>query len=178
MLALLVPMPVHAASDADAWMSARQVQQSHSTAIGEAALGLADGGSAREVHDLRRVVAGAVRAIDALEVHDCFRVWWSYVRSSYVLFDQALVGVETNDAAHAQAAVSASRYLTAMAAATGVDCPRDESMAMDESSLGPRGGHPLANEVRFAAGYKAEAKAAKAASGPGRPETPANGKTE
>ena len=152
LLAVLVPIPTHAASGADAWLSARQVHLSHSSAIGEAAAGLADGGSAREFNDLRRVVAGAVRAFDDLEVHECFRVWWSYVRSSYILFDQALVGAEANDVAQTQAAVSASRYLTAMAAATTVDCPRNDATEGNDRRLGPRGGLPLATAIDLVLG--------------------------
>jgi hypothetical protein len=146
-LAVLVPTPASAANSADAWMSARQVHVTHAMAIGEAATGMSDGGSAREIRQLRRVVAAAVRAIDGLEVHACFRVWWSYVRSSYVLYDQALAGVESNDVARTQSGVMASRYMGALAAATQVDCPRDEAVLPGGTGLDPRDGLPLVNAM-------------------------------
>lgn len=128
-------------------MSARQVYVTNATAIGEAAVGLSAGGSPREVRQLRHTVATAVHAIDGLEVHACFRVWWSYVRSSYVLLDQALVGMEANDVAHAQSAATASRYMTAMATATPVECPRDDAILPSGSGLGPRDDLPLVTAI-------------------------------
>ncbi len=122
---LITPAGVSASTSADDWLSARMVHRTHATAIGEAAQRLADGTTEREVRDLRRVVARAVLAIDRLEVHACYQVWWSYVRSSFVLFDQALIGLEANDLARVNSAVQASRFLATMAAATTVDCPRD-----------------------------------------------------
>jgi hypothetical protein len=123
------------------------VHQTHSDAIGEAARSLADGGSEREVRELRILVATAVRAIDRVEVHACFQVWWSYVRSSYVLFDQALVGLETNDLARVQSAASASRYLSALAASVEVECPRDEVPAGSGVRPGSRDRLPLADVI-------------------------------
>jgi len=128
LLALLIPTPAVAESSADAWMSARQTHVSNATAIGAAAAGLADGTSPREVRRLRSTVRRAVRSIDALDVRACFRVWWSYVRSSYVMFDRALVAVERNDLPQVQSAITASRFMSAMAASTSVDCPRDDSL--------------------------------------------------
>lgn len=133
-------------------MSAQLVHRTHSTTIGLAAQGLTDGGSARELRELRGLVATAVVAIDRLEVHACFRVWWSYVRSSYVLFDQALVGVETNDLARVQSATAASRYLSAMAESVDVECPWDESGLTAGFNLGPRDPLPLADALDLSTG--------------------------
>ena len=56
-------------------------------------------------------------------MHDCFRVWWSYVRTSYMLLDEALAGMERGDLGQVQVAVTSSRYLAAQAHSTIVDCP-------------------------------------------------------
>jgi hypothetical protein len=148
----IVPVPVAGSTSADAWMAAQVVHRTHSTAIGVAAQDLADGGSARDLRELRQLVTTAVAAIDRLEVHGCFRVWWSYVRSSYVLFDQALVGIESSDLAQVQSATAASRYLSAMAAAVPVDCPRDQSVLGAELDLGSRDPLPLADALDLATG--------------------------
>ncbi len=137
---VLAPASLTASTSADDWISARMVHRTHALAIGEAAQRLADGTTEREVRDLRRVVARAVRAIDRLEVHACYQVWWSYVRSSFVLFDQALVGLESGDPARTQSSVQASRFLATMAAATSVDCPRDAGSA---TALQPSPSQPI-----------------------------------
>jgi hypothetical protein len=114
---------VRAASESEAWLSARQAWITQSTAIDAAAKLLVEGGKEDAVGRLRRAVADAIDELDALEVHDCFRVWWSYVRTSYLLFDQALIGMQQGDLGQVQIAVSSSRYLAAQARATVVDCP-------------------------------------------------------
>ena len=148
MLAALVPVPARAASDADAWRTARLLHVAQSAAIGVALEDLADGGSPEEVRELRRVVAAAVAAFDTLEVHECFRVWWSYVRTSYVLYDLALTGVEAEDVGRVQAATASSVYLAAMAAATPVDCLDEREFWSATAPLAPGGGHPLAIRLR------------------------------
>jgi len=148
---VMVPIPVAASTSADAWMSARMAHQTHSTAIGIAAQSLADGSSPREVRELRGVVATAVRAIDRLEVHACFQVWWSYVRSSYVLFDQVLVGLEANDPVRVQSAAAASRYLSTMAASIRVDCPQHRAFTAGPG-LGSRDPLPLADALDLPTG--------------------------
>lgn len=147
----LVPWPVAGSSSADAWLSAQMVHRTHSSTIGEATRDLADGGSEREVRELRILVATAVRDIDRLEVHACFQVWWSYVRSSYVLFDQALAGLESNDLARVQSASSASRYLSALAASVEVECPRGEAPAAGRVQPGSRERLPLADDIEVVA---------------------------
>lgn len=147
LLGASMPGTVLGANGSDAWQSARQVFEIQSVAIGQATLALADGGTDGEIRSLRRVVAAAVRELDALEVHDCFRVWWSYVRSSYVLFDQALVGAEANDVAHVQSALAASRYLAAMAQATAVDCETDTGPSLPATKSRSRDDLPLADAV-------------------------------
>ncbi|HEY8094361.1 MAG TPA: hypothetical protein VID93_11275 [Acidimicrobiales bacterium] len=142
MLPALWALPVQASSDSDAWLSAREVQMTHATAIGAAAKDLADGADEPELAELRLLVASAVVAFDGLEVRDCFRVWWSYVRTSYVLYDQALAGLEAHDGMRVQAATAASMYLTTMAANTAVDCPRTESGLASRSESVPSGGLP------------------------------------
>lgn len=144
--ALLIPPTGTAASaSADDWLSAQMVHRTHALAIGEATQRLADGSTEREVRNLRRVVARAVRAIDRIEVHACYQVWWSYVRSSFVLFDQALVGLEAEDLAQVQSAVQSSQFLATMAAATTVDCPRDGTATVSGQGLGPRDPLPFAH---------------------------------
>ena len=139
---LFAPASLAASTSADDWLSAQMVHRTHALAIGEAAQRLSDGTTEREVRHLRRVVARAVWAIDRLEVHACYQVWWSYVRSSFVLFDQALVGLEAADPARVQSAVQASRFLATLAAATTVDCPRGDGSATTEQ-LVPSGSLPL-----------------------------------
>jgi hypothetical protein len=117
------PGPAHAVSESEAWLSARQAWIARSAAIGDAARDLAEHGTEDDVRDLRRAVAVAIHEFDDLEVHDCFRVWWSYVRTSFLLFDQALVGMQAGDLGRVQMAVMSSRYLAAQARATVVDCP-------------------------------------------------------
>ena len=82
--------------------------------------------------------------MDALEVHECFRVWWSYARTSYIMFDVAVMGVEASDLGRAQSATAASLFLASMADSIDVDCPRDEPAL----GIGPRlhrgGGSSLA----------------------------------
>jgi hypothetical protein len=140
----ILPASVSASTGAEAWLSAQLVHRTHSTAIGEAAQGLADGGSEREIRELRVLVAHAVLAIDRLEVHACFQVWWSYVRSSYVLYDQALIGLETDNLAQVQSAAAASRYLSALAANVKVECPWDQPGPAAGPGLGSRDPLPLA----------------------------------
>jgi hypothetical protein len=123
LLTIVAPGVGRAASESEAWLSARQVWMTGSTAIGDAAKVLGDGGSPDEMRDLRRAVADAIQELDALEVHDCFRVWWSYVRTSYLLFDQALAGMERGDLGLVQIATASSRFLAAQAKLTVVDCP-------------------------------------------------------
>jgi hypothetical protein len=82
-----------------------------------------------------------------MEVHACFRAWWSYVRSGYVLFDQALIGVQANNVGHVQAAMASSQYLSLMAASMMVDRASDESLPRTRSRLGPRGGYPFAHPI-------------------------------
>jgi hypothetical protein len=151
-LTVLMPATVHGSSGPDAWRSARDVVLSQSVEIGRAARALAESGTASEVRSLRRAIGSAVRELDALEVHDCFRVWWSYVRSSYVLYDQALAGVEANDLAHVQAAMIASRYLASMAKATQVDCGAEIGPTPSRTGASPREGLPLAGAVPTFAG--------------------------
>lgn len=127
-LGVLVPQPVTATSSADAWMSAQHLHSTRSTAIGRVAEDLSDGGGAREIRMLRAMIGSAVAALDALEVHDCFRVWWSYVRTSYVMLDVALMGMMVGDMAGAQRATTTSAFLSRMAEMTPVDCPRDGSV--------------------------------------------------
>ena len=141
-LAVLVPLPASAASDLDAWRSARQVHLAQSAALVVAAQDLVDAGGAGEVRELRQVLSEAVAALDALEVHECFRVWWSYVRTSYVLYDQALIGVEAADIGRVQIATASSTYLAALAAATPVDCTGDRG-AISSSPSSPAWGGSL-----------------------------------
>lgn len=153
-LAALVttPLPAAALSNAEAWMAARLVHHSHSTAIVAAASELVEGGSMEEIRDLRVRIASAVIALDRLEVHACFQEWWSYVRSSYVLLDQALVGLERNDYAHVQSAATASRYLSALATNVHVECPWDEDAALAGPRLGSGDPLPLAGAMDPLAG--------------------------
>ena len=123
LLATIAPGVARAASESEAWLSARQAWMTGSTAIGDAAKVLGDGGTPDEMRDLRRAVADAIHELDSLEVHDCFRVWWSYVRTSYLLFDQALAGMERGDLGLVQIATASSRYLAAQAKVAAVDCP-------------------------------------------------------
>jgi hypothetical protein len=116
------PPSARGASESDAWLNARRAWITQSAAIDEAARHLAKSSSADDVRELRRAVADAIHEFDALEVHDCFRVWWSYVRTSFLLFDQALIGMEKGDLGQVQVAVSSSRYLAAQARTTEVDC--------------------------------------------------------
>jgi hypothetical protein len=111
-LILAIPTTVDAASESEAWLSARQAWITRSAALAAAARDLVEGGP-EDVGRLRRAVAAAIDELDALEVHDCFRVWWSYVRTSYLLFEQALIGMEQGDVGQVQVAVSSSRYLAA-----------------------------------------------------------------
>ena len=120
---LAVALPVSATSPADAWVSARDGNTTRADAIRAAASSFAaGGGDIDDLHRLRSLVGDAVRALDRLEVHDCFRVWWSYVRSSYVMFDVALVGIERGDAVGARSATAASAMLAALADRSRVDC--------------------------------------------------------
>jgi hypothetical protein len=122
-LALTSPGAAHAASESEAWLSARQAWITQSAAIEDAAKHVVDGGTPDDVRELRRAVAEAIHEFDTLEVHDCFRVWWSYVRTSYLLFEQALIGIEQGDLGQVQIAISSSRYLSAQARTTVVRCP-------------------------------------------------------
>jgi hypothetical protein len=141
LLAVLIPVPVRAApSNTDAWLDARAAQQTHAAAIASAARALADGGDEDELRELRRRVVAAVRAMDDLDVRACFRVWWSYVRTSFVLYDQALIGLEASDLARVQTATAASTFLNAMAATTTVDCTRSDISTRSAATPGPRGG--------------------------------------
>jgi hypothetical protein len=154
-LAVLLPGSAQAAdSNADAWEDAREVQRSHAAAIATAAKALADGGNAEEISELRRLVREALRAMDQLDVRACFRVWWSYVRTSYVLYDQALAGLEDSDLARVRTATLASTFLASMAASTAVDCSRSGEAFRRSSVLGPRGGLPVvgAEELGRSAG--------------------------
>lgn len=115
--------PVSADSPAEAWIAARDGNSSRADAIRDAASSFATGGGDPEdLRQLRALVVEAIRALDRLEVHDCFRVWWSYVRSSYVMFDVALVGIGRGDAAGARSATAASAMLAALADRSRVDC--------------------------------------------------------
>jgi hypothetical protein len=148
LLAVLVPVKAHAAgSNAEAWIDAREVQKTHSAAIASAAQAFADGGDEDEVLELRHQVSAAVQAMDRLDVRDCFRVWWSYVRTSYVMFDQAVVGLQASDLARVQIATAASTFLDGLAASTTVDCSRDSHARRTSTGLGPRGGYPFADAV-------------------------------
>lgn len=84
--------------------------------------------------------------VHAIDVHDCFRVWWSYVRSSFVLFDQALQSGEVIDFGRIQAATNALPCLSSMAASMRVDCPFEDVGAADPTA-GPRGGLPLVDAM-------------------------------
>ena len=143
---MLVPVPAHGASDADAWMSARQLHTTHSATIGAAARGFTQGGDSDDLRELRAVVAEAIRALDRLEVKPCFRIWWSYVRSSYVMFDVALVSVQQADVAGARSATAASVFLSSMAQSTVVDCPQDGTSRRADRAR-PRGGGPVVFEA-------------------------------
>jgi hypothetical protein len=151
--ALLIPPAGAAAStSADDWLSAKMVHRTHALAIGEAAQRLADGTTEREVRNLRRVVARAVWAMDHVEVHACYQVWWSYVRSSFVLFDQALAGLEAADPEKVHSAVQASQLLSTMAATTTVDCPRGAGTAASRAGPSPGAPLPLASAIDPATG--------------------------
>jgi hypothetical protein len=144
--------PAAALSHAEAWMAARLVHQTHSTAIVAAASELVADGSMQDIRELRVRIASAVIALDRLEVHACFQEWWSYVRSSYVLLDQALVGLESNDFARVQSAATASRYLSALATTVNVECPWDEAAAVTGPELGSQDPLPLAGALDTVAG--------------------------
>lgn len=148
LLAVLVPGTARAAgTNAEAWVDAREVQKTHSAAIASAAQAFADGGDENEVLELRHQVSAAVLAMDRLDVRDCFRVWWSYVRTSYVMFDQAVMGLQASDLTRVQVATAASTFLDQLAAQTTVDCTRDSHARRTSTGLGPRGGHPFADAI-------------------------------
>jgi len=144
-LAVLVPQTASAATSADAWISAQGLHQRQASAIGLAARGFSEnGGDLDELKRLRSMVAAAVNALDALEVHDCFRVWWSYVRSSYVMFDVALLNVQTGDAGRAQSATAASMVLASLADASAVDCRSAKGRLQSRMGTGHGPGQPTA----------------------------------
>jgi hypothetical protein len=148
LLAAFLPAPASAAvDDAQAWLSARRIQQTQVDAIAAAAVALSDGGDEREVSLLRRRVAAAIVALDAIDVRECFRVWWSYVRTSLVLYDQAIIGLQVSDSTRVRTATAASTFLTGMAYATAVDCPVSIGSDPEAARLGPRGGVPLVGPV-------------------------------
>jgi hypothetical protein len=146
-LAVLLPTSAQAASDVDAWAAARELAVGQSVAIGTAASTLSDGGSIDDLTRLRGMVAATVAKLDALEVRECFRVWWSYVRTSYVLFDQALRSAQMGDVAQLQGALTASRWLVAMANATTVDCQGDQGFSRGRTRGRSREGLPLAAAI-------------------------------
>jgi hypothetical protein len=116
----------------------------HTAAIGAAAQDISDGGDARKLQYLRLTVAFAVNAMDSLEVHECFRVWWSYVRTSYFMFGVALAGAESSDFGQAQSATAASIFLASMAEARNVDCASDAAAFGIGSSPLQSGDRPFA----------------------------------
>jgi hypothetical protein len=147
-VAALIPGPALAAdSNADAWDEALEAQRVHAAAIVEASVALADGGDQEDVLELRRRVGAAVQAMDGLDVRACFRVWWSYVRTSFVMYDLAIVGLQASDVAGVRSAMAASAFLSTMASRTSVDCTRARDALSRSSSIGPRGGSPLAVAV-------------------------------
>jgi hypothetical protein len=147
-LAALAAVPALAAgSNADAWDEALEAQREHAAAIVAASTVLAEGGDQEDVLELRRRVGAAVQAMDQLDVRECFRVWWSYVRTSFVMYDLAIVGLQASDVAGVRSAMAASAFLSTMASRTTVDCTRAREAMSRTSSFGHRGGTPLAIRV-------------------------------
>jgi hypothetical protein len=148
LLAVLVPGQAEAASsDAEAWRAAREVYSSRSAAIAAAVAAFGEDGDVGALHELRRQVALAVIAMDGLDVRACFRVWWSYARTGYVLYDQALIGLQASDLVRIQSSTAAAAYLASMAAATRVVCGGTDRTRSSSSSPGRRGGLPLVSAV-------------------------------